>query len=1059
MRKSVTKIVKAVLGFTMAIGAFVGAATSSPKASRVVAAPATVSVTISEYATANSWTGSGGGPYKTVQIDSHVTASLSSVGGNSGKYYTDWRLYQSEDEIITISTDSGTLSSITYTYSSNNSGVLATVSGQSVEAANRVNSGTAKSVSGSSYSLYVANTSTKTNGQARITAISVTYEPSSGEETTYTGVTVSEKTALTGTYKGDAYYDCQASVTGTGSFSSTVTWSITSSDTYGTGTSISNKASINANGRITFLDNCTVYVWATAADETTHNTTGFAVVASELLDNPINSWTKITDTNDVSVNKVYALSNDKVYFAGNAVASNVIAQTTSLSSIGYVVLESAASGYYVRFATNTNDVWTASGNYIKWANDGTKLSSTVAKDSTYGTWNVVANGENGVYLKNVSSSRHLGLNGTTDVRAYASSNIAGNAPVYLWEAGSLPVINCDTIELTGKPSDPMSLGDTATLGYYALGTDANVWTGDVVYSISNESTSGVVELSATSGVSVTLTAKKVGTARVSVRDKDENATADYVDITVLADPERTELPVGNYDVDIDYSTVKKDDEVPASKSYEIKAKEGTGAGRVWYKNMTIAYSNVTASYDTEYTFSKDGSASTATVTTTSEVAKVTQVVISYYNGNRLTLTDASSNEISVASSVSNVCTYVLNSPSFTLSSTTTTTSIYSIQITFTAVNENEEFLSLVINKGVTASSFTEGDAPNAIGLTVHENYSTDGSSISRYEDVTESVTWNYSIETIGEKTTSYTVTATYGGHTSDPVTIDGFTVTPIAKYSLFESEITEGDYIIHYNGKALQNTISSNKATYFEIEPRNNVILTNDANIVWHIAQDGDYYTIYNAAVNKYLASTNSNNQAKLESSVTDNSRWTVQMSNGEFEFINKARSGVDNKYLRENTTYGFACYSSSTGGALTLYRATVETYLKSASSVATYTEEEGGNILRLGSSITIEKWASILAVGEITDYGVMIYKTDSEANITSKTPVEDAYRNSGVTPAIARKGNGVPPTATDGNYVFTARVKVANADTVFCAASFVVIGGQYYFFNEQHITARGLGA
>ena len=139
MRKSVTKIVKAVLGFTMAIGAGVGAAMSSPKASRVVAAPATVSVTISEYATANSWTGSGGGPYKTVQIDSHVTASLSSVGGNSGKYYTDWRLYQSEDEIITISTDSGTLSSITYTYSSNNSGVLATVSGQNVETANRVN--------------------------------------------------------------------------------------------------------------------------------------------------------------------------------------------------------------------------------------------------------------------------------------------------------------------------------------------------------------------------------------------------------------------------------------------------------------------------------------------------------------------------------------------------------------------------------------------------------------------------------------------------------------------------------------------------------------------------------------------------------------------------------------------------------------------------------------------------------------------------------------------------------------------------------------------------------
>ena len=334
----------------------------------------------------------------------------------------------------------------------------------------------------------------------------------------------------------------------------------------------------------------------------------------------------------------------------------------------------------------------------------------------------------------------------------------------------------------------MSIGDTATIGYSALDSSANEWTGDVKYTISNESTSGVVELSATSGLSVTLTAKKAGTATISVQDADENATADTALITVLADPERTELPVGNYTVDISYAGVLKDESVPASKDYEIKAKEGSGAGRVWYKNMTIAYSNVTASYATEYTFSKNGSASSATVTTTSEVAKVTQVVISYYNANRLTMTDASDNEIDVASSSSNVCTYALNSASFTLSSTSTATSIYLIEITFTVVDENEEFLSLVISKGTTASSFTEGDAPNHDGLTVHENYSTDGETISRYVDVTNDVTWNYSIEEIAANTTSYTVTATYGGHTSVAVTIDGFTVTALAKYTHVESQ-------------------------------------------------------------------------------------------------------------------------------------------------------------------------------------------------------------------------------------------------------------------------------
>ena len=1075
MRKSVTKIVKATVAFAMAIGAGVGAALSNSNvATRLDAADNTEwnLVTTNKADWSGTYIVVSNGKYfdgsvAAASIDSTSNFGTASISNNVLNGNIDWAI-----DLELVSGSTYKMSSHKNSFFIGRSATSNGINQNSTYSADYANTITFTDASdtfsivgkGGRYFNYNAS-----SGKFRYFASGTVqlYEESNGggdpDPVTYTGVEVSQKTALNGTYKGDAYYECRATVSGTGAYSSNVTWSITNTNTYGTGKTIANVASIDDNGKITFFDNVnSIYVWATAADESTHNTTGFSVAASGLLDNPINSWTKITNTNNISVSKVYALSNDKTYFAGKAVASNTIALTTSLSTIGYVVLESAASGYYVRFATCSNDVWAASGNYIKWANDSTKLSSTAAKDSTYGTWNVVANGENGVYLKNVSSSRHLGLNGTTDIRAYASGNIAVNAPVYLWEAGSLPVINCDTIELTGKPADSMSIGDVASLGYYALGTDGNAWTGDVVYSVSNESTNGVVELSATSGVSVTLTAKKAGTARVSVRDKDENADADYVDITVLADPERTELPVGNYDVEIDYSGVKKDDEVPGSKSYEIKAKEGAGVGRVWYKNMTIAYSNVTASYATEYTFSKNGNPSTATVTTTSEVAKVTQIVISYWDSNRLTLTDAGSNEISVASSVGNVCTYNLNSASFTLSSTSTTTSIFSIQITFTVVNENEEFLSLVINKGETASSFTEGDVPNATGLTVHENYSTDGSSISRYEDVTASVTWNYSIETIGEKTTSYTVTATYGGHTSAPVTIDGFTVTPVAKYSIFESSIVEGDYIIYYGGAAMNNTITDNRAQYEEVSPVNDKILTNDVTVIWHIAPaDGNYFTIYNADANKYLASTGAKSKAQLLADGTDDKAlWDIQVNAGKFEIVNKQNTtnGV-NANLRKNGTYGFACYGDSTGGELSLYRATVDTYLKSASAVVTYTEDANGNILRLGSSISVEKWNSLIAIGEITDYGVMIYKTNSEANITSKTPVEDAYRTSGVTPAIANKGNGVPPTATDGNYVFTARVKVSSVDTVFCAASFVVIGGQYYFFNEQHVTARGLGA
>ena len=784
------------------------------------------------------------------------------------------------------------------------------------------NSGTTGAISGdfTSYNYNYFKITVKSSRAMYISSIEITYKSGGSDPATYTGVTVSEKTALTGTYKGDAYYECNSTVTGTGSYSSAVTWSITSSNTYGSGTSIADKASIDENGKITFLDNCTVYVWATAADGETHNATGFSVVASGLIDNPINSWTKVTSADDVSVNTIYALSNDGANFATTAVADSQIALTSSYSSVGYFVLESVSGGYSLRFATynDSTSVWEADGNYIN-NSSSTGLSSSNSASSVW----TLGEQSSSVYLMNSSNSnRHLGISGSV-VRAYATSNIGTNLPVYLYDTGnSLPVINCDTIELTGLDETTFSIGDTATLGYYALGTDGEDWTGDVTYAISNESTSGVVELSATSGASVTLTAKKAGTATISVQDKDQNATADSINVTVLADPTRTELPVGSYNVEISYSSVKAGDTVPTSQDYEIKAKEGSGAGRVWYKNMTIAYSNVTASYASEYTFSKNGSASTATVTTTSEAAKVTQVVINYYNANRLTMTDAGDNEIAVSSSSSNVCTYSLNSESFTLSSSSTATSIYYIHITFTVVDENEEFLSLVINKGTTATSFTEGDAPNHTGLTVHENYSTDGETISRYEDVTESVTWNYSIEEIAANTTSYTVTATYGGHTSAAVTIDGFTVTALAKYThvTSQSELFDGEVVILA-------VVGTNNKTALAYD--SSKLTTQDANFLgekiasnnemeFTVRMYGNQFALEHGE-GSFLNYSGSSNAvylgSKTLSSTTPECGWTLDSTG--------LHSEAGSRYLKYNSSSPrFACYGDNAYQVVQLYKA-----------------------------------------------------------------------------------------------------------------------------------------
>lgn len=139
----------------------------------------TASVTISEYATANSWANST--QYEKVVINGDVTATASNTtGSNTGKYYTngnDWRFYQTENGKVTITATNGTLSSVTFTFSVGNTGTLNYNS-------SAITSGTAVNVSGTSAEFTVGNSGTATNGQVKITAISVNYAIT-GAGTTY----------------------------------------------------------------------------------------------------------------------------------------------------------------------------------------------------------------------------------------------------------------------------------------------------------------------------------------------------------------------------------------------------------------------------------------------------------------------------------------------------------------------------------------------------------------------------------------------------------------------------------------------------------------------------------------------------------------------------------------------------------------------------------------------------------------------------------------------------------------------------------------------------------
>ena len=144
-------------------------------------------------------------------------------------------------------------------------------------------------------------------------------------------------------------------------------------------------------------------------------------------------------------------------------------------------------------------------------------------------------------------------------------------------------------------------------------------------------------------------------------------------------------------------------------------------------------------------------------------------------------------------------------------------------------------------------------------------------------------------------------------------------------YVLHENELIEGDYLVVYDGKAMKASVASKRLAYSDVTVNNNTIANSDESIVWHISQSGGYWTIFNENTNTYAASTSKKNEAQLlDKGSDDKSLWTITKTVGAstFEFVNKNNSAAKiNANLRNNGKYGFACYSSSTGGPLSLYR------------------------------------------------------------------------------------------------------------------------------------------
>ncbi len=257
---------------------------------------------------------------------------------------------------------------------------------------------------------------------------------------------------------------------------------------------------------------------------------------------------------------------------------------------------------------------------------------------------------------------------------------------------------------------------------------------------------------------------------------------------------------------------------------------------------------------------------------------------------------------------------------------------------------------------------------------------------------------------------------------------------PSVEYELFTGSIVAGDYVI-MSGDAnytyvLGNSVTSNRIVNGATTPTvsNNKITNPSSDYVWHIAKDGDYWTIQNNANSKYLAATTAKNQAALVTSINDHSRWSASYStNWVFENLGRASDSDTpaNRYLRNNTTNGWASYSSGQGNAPALFKLVsnepaIEVAVTGSTSLSvggtatlTATKINGATGTVTWSSDNSHVTLSATAGDSITVTGATDGSTDVTASLTGGSTVTPVVTTFTVTKALVSIAVTTAPTKT----------------------------------------------
>ncbi len=224
------------------------------------------------------------------------------------------------------------------------------------------------------------------------------------------------------------------------------------------------------------------------------------------------------------------------------------------------------------------------------------------------------------------------------------------------------------------------------------------------------------------------------------------------------------------------------------------------------------------------------------------------------------------------------------------------------------------------------------------------------------EPTTSSTKYTSSIKLTESKTIK--AIANNGTKSSAVATATYTKVDPTGTFTLHTGDLIEGDYVI-VSTNALANTVNKERIASLPVTISNNTITDPSVAVIWHIAKSGDYWTLYNENAKKYAASTGVKNKAALLDADEDGKAlWSVSGTET-YEFINKKNTENSvNANLRYNSgndeNSRWACYSTSTGGALSLYRKAGTKYNVTVSSTTNGSVTAEPTSAEAGTTITL---------------------------------------------------------------------------------------------------------